>query len=62
MMKLKKALVFVLCAVLALPLAACSKGSAGGDVTSGNKNKEFTIRFDIGDEARAAGVDDYGFR
>ena len=55
-MKLKRALVFVLCAVLALPLAACSKGSAGGDNTTVNSNKEYTVKFDVTAEARAAGV------
>ncbi|MDE7463402.1 MAG: hypothetical protein K2M48_00090, partial [Clostridiales bacterium] len=63
MMKLRKALIFVLCVVLALPLAACSKngtgdlgGPGGGTVDT---SKEYKITFDIGDEARAAGLNSY---
>ncbi|MCH5161973.1 MAG: hypothetical protein J1G38_00595 [Clostridiales bacterium] len=55
-MKVKKALIFVLCAVLALPLVACEKDGASGTVKPGDSNKEYTVTFDIGDDARAAGV------
>lgn len=50
-MKLKKAIVFVLCAVLALPLFACGKTarpSGGG--------KMCTVTFYVGEEAEAAGA------
>lgn len=57
-MKFRKALVFVLCCVLALPLVACGKNSSdnGGGGGGDNGNKEYTVKFDIGEEARAAGV------
>lgn len=56
-MKLKKALVFILCAVFALPLAACSKdGSGGGDVKPVDPNKEYKVTFDVGQEAAACGL------
>lgn len=50
-MKLKKAIVFLLCAVLALPLFACGKTarpSGGG--------KMCTVTFYVGEEAEAAGA------
>ncbi len=58
-MRLKKALIFVLCVVLALPLVACSKsgtGGKGGGGGDGGNGTTHTVTFDIGDEAEAAGV------
>lgn len=55
-MKLRKALIFVLCVVLALPLVACSKNGASGEGPKPGSKKEYTVTFDVGDEAKAAGV------
>ena len=44
----------MLCVVLALPLVACSKD--GTDVEGFDRSKEYKITFDVGDEAREAGV------
>ena len=53
-MKLKKAIVFVLCAVLALPMFACGKAArpGGGGVAGGGKT--YTVTFYVGAEAEAA--------
>ncbi len=61
-MRLKKAVVFVLCAVLSLSLIACSKETPGGGGGGGSNKPDidptvtYSITFDVGAEARAAGV------
>lgn len=56
-MKLKKAIVFVLCAVLALPMFACGKAArpGGGGGVAGD-GKTYTVTFYVGAEAEAAGA------
>ncbi len=49
-MRLRKAIVFILCAVLTLPLMACSKSTRGG------YGKTCTITFKVGAAAEAAGA------
>ena len=53
-MRLKKAICFVLCFVLALPLFACSKDVTGGPGVGGGQT--YTVVFYVGTDAAAAGV------
>lgn len=53
MMKFKRAIVFVLCMVLALPLAACGKKGTNTPTPGpgpDNSDKTYTITFDLGPE------------
>lgn len=52
-MKFKRALVFILCVVLALPLVACNDVERGGPDSGTDK---CTVTFDIGEAAKAANV------
>ena len=56
MMKLKKAIVFVLCAVLALPMFACGKAARPGGGGVAGDGKTYTVTFYVGAEAEAAGA------
>ncbi len=55
-MKLKKAIVFVLCAVLALPMFACGKAARPGGGGVAGDGKTYTVTFYVGAEAEAAGA------
>ncbi len=60
-MKLKKALIFVLCAIMMFSLVACSKAGPsdapiGGPGDDFDPTKEYTVTFSVGAEAEAAGV------
>ena len=60
-MRFKKAIVFVLCAILTFSVFACSKapgGGANGDDETVDPTVEYTVSFDVGADARAAGVSD----
>ncbi|MCH5160797.1 MAG: hypothetical protein J1G04_02085 [Clostridiales bacterium] len=56
-MRFRKAIAFILCAVMAFSLVACGKKSPGSGVNSGGGNGEkCTVSFNVGTEALAAGV------
>jgi len=59
MMKFKRAVVFLLCVVMGLSVIACRKtpiGGGGDDSDEIDTSIEYTVKFDVGEEARAAGV------
>jgi len=51
-MKFRKIIILLLCVFLALPLIACNTDGRG----DGNNGRTYTVTFDIGDDARAAGA------
>ena len=54
MMKFKKAIIFLLCAIMSLSMLACGNIDAPNPGPSGDKT--YTVTFDIGDDAIDAGV------
>lgn len=62
-MRFKRAIVFVLCAILTFSVFACSKapggkGDGGGGGDGVDPTAEYTVSFDVGADARAAGLAD----
>ena len=60
-MKFKKAIIFLLCAVMSLSLLACGNidiptGNPDGPNGGGDPTKTYSVVFNVGDEAKAAGV------
>lgn len=62
MVKLKKLVIFVLCAIMSFSVVACSKGGTGNNGGGNNVDPpdgdvtQYTITFDVGPDAKAAGV------
>ena len=62
MVKIKKLVIFVLCAIMSFSVVACSKSGTGNGEDGGivdppiGPTTQYTITFDVGAEAKAAGV------